>query len=101
MQVKDYECKMCGSRDFVFKPKDEHITGIYCSSCGRWLKWADKKEKAAYNVAQPNTFNAPKPDKLKQLYSLALEINEMEELDVSIQKPLVSLLYALHDKLSV
>lgn len=97
MQVKDYECKICGSRDFVFKPKDEHITGIYCSSCGRWLKWADKKEKSAYNVAQGNNSLNSRPDKLKQLYLLAVEVNR-GDLEPDIRESVSNLIAKLFDR---
>lgn len=44
MQIKDYECK-CGSKDLFALKKSETQVGIYCQSCGRWYKWADKNEK--------------------------------------------------------
>lgn len=43
MRIKDYQCK-CGNNDFFFADKGKQ-KGIYCSYCGRWLKWADKDEK--------------------------------------------------------
>lgn len=43
MQIKNYVCK-CGHKDFIFKGNGNQI-GIYCSKCGKWLKWADKNEK--------------------------------------------------------
>ena len=43
MRVKDYKCK-CGHNDFFFADKGNQI-GIYCSYCGKWLKWADKDEQ--------------------------------------------------------
>lgn len=48
MQIKDYICS-CGCKDFGFIKKSETQTGIYCSKCGKWFKWADKNEK---NLAQ-------------------------------------------------
>ena len=43
MKIKDYKCK-CGHNDFFFADKGSQ-KGIYCSYCGKWLKWADKDEQ--------------------------------------------------------
>jgi hypothetical protein len=43
MKIKDYKCK-CEHNDFFFADKGNQ-TGIYCSYCGKWLKWADKDEQ--------------------------------------------------------
>lgn len=43
MKIKDYRCK-CGHDDFFFANKGNQ-KGIYCSYCGKWLKWADKDEQ--------------------------------------------------------
>lgn len=43
MKIKDYKCK-CGHNDFFFADKGSQ-KGIYCSYCGKWLKWADKNEQ--------------------------------------------------------
>jgi hypothetical protein len=43
MKIKDYKCK-CGHNDFFFANKGNQ-TGIYCSYCGKWFKWADKDEQ--------------------------------------------------------
>lgn len=44
MIIKKYRCKACGSDDFFLAKKSEH-EGIYCNSCGRWLKWANKDDR--------------------------------------------------------
>lgn len=43
MKIKDYKCK-CGHNDFFFADKGSQ-KGIYCSYCGKWVKWADKDEQ--------------------------------------------------------
>lgn len=43
MKIKDYKCK-CGHNDFFFADKGNQ-KGIYCTYCGKWLKWADKDEQ--------------------------------------------------------
>lgn len=43
MKIKDYKCK-CGHDDFFIADKGTHV-GIFCSYCGKWLKWANKYEQ--------------------------------------------------------
>lgn len=43
MTIKDYSCSNCGGVDFFCKRKSIHV-GLYCSYCGRWLKWADRED---------------------------------------------------------
>ena len=43
MKIKDYRCK-CGHDNFFLADKGTQ-KGIYCSYCGKWLKWADKDEQ--------------------------------------------------------
>lgn len=45
MKIKDYKCAKCGKDDFFFQRTSYNAKGIYCSYCGRWLKWAGKDEK--------------------------------------------------------
>ncbi len=40
MEIK---CKKCGSTK-VFTDTKGSQTGIYCSECGKWIKWATKDE---------------------------------------------------------
>ena len=45
MKIKDFKCS-CGKDDFMlFVPNEGKHTGIYCTYCGKWLKWANKEEK--------------------------------------------------------
>jgi hypothetical protein len=37
-------CGYCKS-DMFFLKDSEDKTGVYCQSCGRWLKWVDSEEK--------------------------------------------------------
>lgn len=48
MKIKNYKCKVCGSDDFFLGEVSNYkvnAIGIYCNSCGRWLKWASKDER--------------------------------------------------------
>ena len=53
MKIKDYKCK-CGHDDFFFADKGSQ-RGIYCSYCGKWLKWADKDEQNLAMKQEPKT----------------------------------------------
>lgn len=53
MKIKDYKCK-CGHNDFFFADKGNQ-KGIYCSYCGKWLKWADKDEQNLAMKQEPTT----------------------------------------------
>ena len=55
MRVKDYKCK-CGHDDFFFADKGNQ-KGIYCSYCGKWLKWADKDEQNLTLKQEPTVIN--------------------------------------------
>ena len=57
MKINNYKCK-CGCDNLFFKEKGSQV-GIYCSSCGKWLKWADKDERNLMN--NNNTVGGEKP----------------------------------------
>lgn len=42
--MKNYACEKCGSMDLFVKKNGEHQTGLYCSDCGKWIKWISKSE---------------------------------------------------------
>jgi uncharacterized Zn finger protein (UPF0148 family) len=44
--MKNYVCNKCGSMDLFIKQNGEHQTGLYCSDCGKWIKWVSKSELA-------------------------------------------------------
>lgn len=58
MRIKDYKCR-CGNDDFFFATVGNQ-NGIYCSYCGKWLKWANKNE---LNLRMKQSFN-PEDDNL-------------------------------------
>ena len=41
------KCKKCGHEEFEIKEKGIHH-GLYCKSCGAWLKWLPRDEVKAY-----------------------------------------------------
>lgn len=57
MKIKNYKCKKCGRDNFIMRIRSsfyglepirvDHY-GIYCSYCGKWLKWADKGERLLF-----------------------------------------------------
>ena len=52
MKIKNYKCK-CGCDDFAFVDVSSTL-GIYCTYCGRWLKWANKNEKNILKIEREN-----------------------------------------------
>ena len=53
MKIKDFKCK-CDHNDFFFADKGSQ-KGIYCSYCGKWLKWADKDEQNLAMKQEPKS----------------------------------------------
>lgn len=46
----NYQCK-CGC-DNMFIEKKGNNTGLYCSKCGKWIKWLNKNELRAFEHEQ-------------------------------------------------
>lgn len=40
--MKSYVCRYCGATEYVIKLKGQ--IGMYCSVCGRWMKWLSLSE---------------------------------------------------------
>jgi len=40
---KQYVCEKCGSLELFIKESGSQ-TGLYCSECGKWIKWLPKNE---------------------------------------------------------
>ena len=71
MKIKDYKCK-CGSEN-VFLEENGSQTGIYCSECGKWIKWVTKDE---IRLIKHNYENRLKADMVAMLEDLKLEIEK-------------------------
>lgn len=85
MKIKDYKCK-CGSTDFFFNQKRENLVGIYCKSCGKYYKWADKDELNLMKVEAP-LGSLPIDDAIKNLKLIAtrdLTDEEYESIQMGI-----------------
>ena len=54
MKIKEFKCCSCSNNDFKFMThsSNSNMVGIYCSRCGKWLKWADKGEKNLMKLAE-------------------------------------------------
>ena len=39
-----YACPACGCTDVILEDKGSQV-GIYCDDCGKWIKWASKKDR--------------------------------------------------------
>lgn len=42
------QCEKCNSSEMFLRKKGQDKTGLYCSVCGRWIKWVGKKELQNY-----------------------------------------------------
>lgn len=42
--MKKFVCKKCDSSEVFLSREGTHL-GIYCASCGRWIKWASREEQ--------------------------------------------------------
>jgi hypothetical protein len=58
MENKIYNgrCSKCGGYSFYMKIQGNN-TGLYCSNCGRWIKWLNKDERRAFEHSQNNEPN--------------------------------------------
>lgn len=52
IEINDYRCPKCGKKKFFLREKDKDHMGIYCSSCGRYLKWANHDERNLIYLCQ-------------------------------------------------
>ena len=77
MKIKDYECS-CGHNDFFFADKGSQ-QGIYCSYCGKWLKWADKNEQNLRMKVEP-IFDNIKNEVMKTR-KMYLDMNDIDWLN--------------------
>lgn len=59
--MKDYVCK-CGAINKVELRPQGNATGLYCTECGKWLKWVGKDEYWNIKARFDKTETAPKID---------------------------------------
>lgn len=45
------KCPQCGCTQFVQRPKAMHM-GLYCSECGRWIKWVKQSKSTSVTPKQ-------------------------------------------------
>lgn len=45
-----FKCSRCGNKDkkATFMKTKGNQTGLYCGSCGKWIKWLSKEETKVY-----------------------------------------------------
>jgi len=41
--MKEFSCNKCGSVELFIKENGTQ-TGLYCTDCGKWVKWLNKSE---------------------------------------------------------
>lgn len=56
MVIPKVKCE-CGCENvyFIEHKYSTNVLGIYCTKCGRWIKWANKAEKRLYVLSQKST----------------------------------------------
>ena len=79
MKIKDYKCK-CGHNDFFFADKGNQ-KGIYCSYCGKWLKWADKDEQNLALKQGPLDNDYVSREKVKEILRSGVSLDLDEDKD--------------------
>lgn len=58
MKIGNNVCS-CGCDDFTLnRKKVENHLGIRCAECGKWLKWANKKEVKMFEQEDESEFRA-------------------------------------------
>jgi len=45
--INNFVCSKCNGT-FIFIKKNNTQTGLYCSDCGKWVKWLGKEELRLY-----------------------------------------------------
>ena len=62
--MKEYQCK-CGAINKVTLVPKGTAVGLYCTKCGRWLKWVNKDEqKVVEHIIQQKSNASELPDEL-------------------------------------
>lgn len=77
MKFKDWKCKQCGSADFALLTKDNSTQkGVYCNSCGKWLKWASKDEVNLFSIKDETTIAETETDMtFAEVYEIFKDMN--------------------------
>jgi len=48
--IDKYKCSKCGCKK-MFTEQHGNNTGLYCSNCGKWVRWLSKDELRAFEHA--------------------------------------------------
>ena len=70
--MKDIICQ-CGSSDFFIEEKGAK-TGLYCESCGKWIKWLSKEEVRLFKHKQKESENMSNQEFIQTSSLFAKEI---------------------------
>ena len=92
MEFKNkYNC-VCGSKEFYTKQNTKLNngiqTGLYCSGCGRWIKWLGKEEVRLFEKYLEESKMEIEEDEFKNQFDISQVSNEElpEELARRIRK---------------
>lgn len=62
--MKEYQCK-CGASNKIKLEHKGTATGLYCTECGRWIKWVNKDEqKVVEHIIQQKDKASGLPDEI-------------------------------------
>jgi len=68
--INNFICSKCNGT-FTFIKKNNTQTGLYCSDCGKWIKWLGKEEIRLYE-------RQLEIDKMKSEVIMEVEEHEIE-----------------------
>ena len=68
--INNFICSKCNGT-FTFIKKNNTQTGLYCSDCGKWIKWLGKEEIRLYEKKL-------EMDKMKSEVVMEVEEHEIE-----------------------
>lgn len=63
--MKEYQCKCGAVNKVTLEPRGASVVSLYCTECGRWIKWVNKDEqKAVEHIIQQKCSVSELPEEL-------------------------------------
>ena len=80
--MKEYVCKKCGSLD-VFVQKRGNQIGLFCSDCGKWIKWLPKNEVALAERYVKNFKQQKESEEQKSETNESIDYGELSNMETN------------------